>query len=148
MGFADLRTWLDRFEAAGELKRIRQEVNWNREIGTIARRSYTTKGPALLFENIKDYRNTPCRRVATALFHKRTRMAMVLGLPADAKVRDMVQYVRCKNSESVPPVEVKSGPVKENVIRGGDVDLGQLPVPQWHFRDGGRISDLRRRRNA
>ncbi len=39
MGFADLRTWLDRFEAAGELKRIKAEVNWDREIGAIARRS-------------------------------------------------------------------------------------------------------------
>ena len=30
MGFADLRTWLDRFDAAGELKRVQAEVNWDR----------------------------------------------------------------------------------------------------------------------
>ncbi len=138
MGFADLRTWLDRFEATAELKRIKAEVNWDREIGAIARRSFTTKGPALLFENIKGHQDTACRRLATALLHKCARIAMVLGFPPDASVRDLVQYVRRKNRETIPPVEVKTGPVKENIIRGKDVDLLQFPVPKWHFRDGGR----------
>lgn len=138
MGFADLRTWLDRFEAAGELQRIKAEVNWEREIGTIARRSFTKKGPALLFENIQGYQNTPCKKVATAILHKRSRMAMVLGLKPDASVREIVQYVRQKNRETIPAVEVKTGPVKENIVRGAEVDLHQLPVPKWHFRDGGR----------
>ena len=59
MGFADLREWLQRFEAAGEMQRIKAPVNWDREIGTIARRSFTRRGPALLFENIKDHQNAP-----------------------------------------------------------------------------------------
>ena len=138
MGFADLRTWLDRFEAAGELKRVKAEVNWDREIGAIARRSFTSKGPALLFESIQGHQNTVCRTLATALLHKRSRLAMVLGFPPDVSVRDLVQYVRRKNREGIPPVEVKTGPVKENVIRGKDVDLHQFPAPKWHFRDGGR----------
>ena len=138
MGFADLRAWLDRFEAAGELKRIKAEVNWDREIGAIARRSFTAKGPALLFENIVGYQNTVCRTLATALLHKRARLAMVLGFPPNASVRELVQYVRQKNREAIPPVEVKTGPVKENILRGQDVDLYQFPAPQWHFRDGGR----------
>lgn len=138
MPFADLRTWLERFDAAGELKRVNAEVNWDREIGAIARRSFTKKGPALLFDNVKDHQKTPCRRIATALLHKRTRMAMVLGLNPDATAREMVEYVRCKNRQTIPPVEVKTGPVKENIVRGADVNLHQFPVPKWHFRDGGR----------
>ena len=46
--------------------------------------------------------------------------------------------MRQKNRETIPPVEVKTGPVKENIVRGSDVDLYQFPVPKWHFRDGGR----------
>ncbi len=138
MGFADLRTWLDRFEAAGELKRINAVVNWDREMGAIARRSFTSKGPALFFENIQDHRNTVCRRLAAALLHKRSRLAMVLGLPPDVPTRDLVQYVRGKNREAIPPAEVKTGPVKENIVRGEAVDLSQFPAPKWHFRDGGR----------
>ncbi|MBI4465415.1 MAG: UbiD family decarboxylase [Acidobacteria bacterium] len=138
MGFAELRTWLDRFEASGELRRIKAEVNWDREVGTIARRSFTSKGPALLFENIQGHQATACTKLATALLNKRSRLAMVLGFPPDATVRELVQYVRRKNRETIPPVEVKTGPVKDNIIRGGDVDLYQFPVPRWHFRDGGR----------
>ena len=138
MGFADLRTWLDRFDAAGELKRVKAEVNWDREVGAIARRSFSTKGPALLFEHIRGHQDTACRKLATALLHKRARLAMVLGFPPDATVRELVQYVRQKNREAIPPVEVKTGPVKENIVRGKDVDLYQFPAPQWHFRDGGR----------
>jgi len=138
MGFEDLRTWLDKFERAGELRRIKAEVNWDREIGTIARRSFTTKGPALLFENIQGYQGTPCTRVATALLNKRARLAMVLGFGPDATVRELVQYVRQKNREAIPPRVVKTGPVKERIVRGDDVDLYQFPVPKWHFRDGGR----------
>ena len=137
-GFADLRTWLDQFEAAGELKRIQAQVNWDREIGTIARRSFTTKGPTLLFENIKDHQNTRCKRLATALLHKRTRFAMVLGAEPNATVRELVQYVRRKNQELIPPVVVESGPVKENIVKGKDVDLHQFPTPIWHHLDGGR----------
>ena len=103
MAFGDLRTWLEKFEAAGELKRISAEVDWNCEIGTIARRSFTTKGPALLFENIKDHHNTRGRRVATALFHKRTRMAMLLGFPPDTPVKELVRHVRERNRKMIPP---------------------------------------------
>ena len=33
---------------------------------------------------------------------------------------------------------VDRGPVKENILRGADVDLLQLPAPLWHKMDGGR----------
>jgi UbiD family decarboxylase len=138
MGFGDLRTWLHKFEAAGELKRITAEVDWDCEIGTIARRSFTTKGPALLFENIRGYKNTRGRKVATGLFHKRTRMAMLLGFPPDTPVKELVRHVREKNRTLIPPVVVPTGPVKENIVAGKDVDLHQFPVPKWHYRDGGQ----------
>ncbi len=36
------------------------------------------------------------------------------------------------------PVMVSSGPVKDNIVKGDDVDLYQLPVPKWNPLDGGR----------
>ena len=106
MGFSDLRTWLERFEAEGELKRIKAEVNWDREMGTIARRSFTSKGPALLFESIAGYHNGPCTKVATALLQPaRSRLAVVLGMKRDATAKEMVAFVREKNRGSIPPVE-------------------------------------------
>ena len=55
MGFLDMRQWMARLEGEGELRRVAAEVDWDREIGAIARRVLEKKGPALLFENIKGY---------------------------------------------------------------------------------------------
>jgi len=52
--FMDTRDWIALLEKEGELRRITAEVDWNREIGAIARRVLEKKGPALLFENIND----------------------------------------------------------------------------------------------
>jgi len=55
MGFLDLRQWMASLEQQSELRRIKAEVDWDREIGAVTRRVLEKKGPALLFENIKDY---------------------------------------------------------------------------------------------
>ena len=55
MGFMDLREWMALLEKTGELRRVTAEVDWDREIGAVARRVLEKKGPALLFENIKGY---------------------------------------------------------------------------------------------
>jgi 4-hydroxy-3-polyprenylbenzoate decarboxylase len=49
-----------------------------------------------------------------------------------------VQYVMQKNRETIPPVIVPTGPVKERIVRGPDVDQQQFPVPRWHPLEGGR----------
>ena len=53
MAYADLREYMNRLEAQGELKRITTEVEWNLELGAIMRRANDLREPALLFENIK-----------------------------------------------------------------------------------------------
>ena len=69
MGFLDMRQWMASLEQQGELRRIKAEVDWDREIGAITRRVLEKKGPALLFENIKGY-NAPvaanCSSAASA----------------------------------------------------------------------------------
>ena len=57
MGYYSLREWIEKFEAEGELKRVKAEVDWDLEIGGIMREASDTGGPALLFENIKDYKD-------------------------------------------------------------------------------------------
>jgi 4-hydroxy-3-polyprenylbenzoate decarboxylase len=53
VGFMDMREWMSLLEKARELRRVTAEVDWDREIGAVARRVLEKKGPALLFENIK-----------------------------------------------------------------------------------------------
>lgn len=141
MGFKDMRAWIDRLEAEGERKRITAQVDWDLEIAEVARRGLAQRGPAILFENIKDYRDTRCTKLFVNGIARRSRMAMMLGLPKDSPSADLFATVKKRFKEAIKPVSVKTGPVKENVLKGGDIDLFQFPVPKWHPLDGGRYID-------
>src|SRR5262250_1061314 len=138
MPFIDLRQWVQTLEKEGELRRIGAEVHWDREIGAIARRVLEKKGPALLFENITGYQRGPCTKLLTGALGERRRLALALGFPKDAANRDLVQHVMKKNHETIPPVVVRTGPVKECIVRGDEVDQTIFPVPKWNYREGGR----------
>ena len=140
--FGDLRGWIDALRKEGELHEINVEVDWDGELGAIARRAFGRgDGPALLFNNIKGYgkqNNVWSHRVFTGGLSNYSRIAMMLGLPKDAPVSDLVQATQHYFSQRVKPVEVATGPVKEVIYKGKDIDLYKLPVPHWHGRDGGR----------
>src|SRR5216683_8057107 len=132
MGFMDMRDWMTLLEKQGELRRITAEVDWDREIGAITRRVLQKKGPALLFEHIKGYRNGRCTKLFVNGLGARSRLALALGFPRDASNRGLVQHVMKKNREAIAPVVVKTGPVKEVVIGADAVDQTEFPVPKWH----------------
>ena len=50
-----IREFVKELEGAGELKRVNVQVDSNLEIAEILRRCMYAKGPALLFENVRDY---------------------------------------------------------------------------------------------
>jgi 4-hydroxy-3-polyprenylbenzoate decarboxylase len=56
MTIDDIQQFIEKLEKAGELKRVKTEVDTNLEIAEILRRVSYAKGPAVLFENIKDYK--------------------------------------------------------------------------------------------
>ena len=139
MGFMDLREWLAVLEKQGAgVRRIAAVVDWDREIGAIARRVLEKKGPALLFEHIKGYETGRCTRLLTGGLGSRGRMALALGFPPDTSNAELVQYVMKKNREVVPPRIVSGGPVKDIILRGAEIDQTEFPVPRWHYLEGGR----------
>jgi len=134
----DLRGWMKLLEEHGEFKRISAEVDWNEELGAITRMNTQTGGPAILFENIEGYRNTFCTKLFTNGLGSRRRVALALGLPLDADDRMITGTMKEKYKERLETIKLDSGPVKENIIAGKDVDLFGLPVPYWNYLDGGR----------
>lgn len=138
MVLADLRQWIDHLEERNELKRIRAEVDWDEEIGAITREVSSQYGPALLFEKIKDHQNTGCRRLFTNGTGTKGRVCRILGLAEGVSYREIVATLKERFSNPLAPRKVKEGPVKENIIKGEEVDLFQLPVPKWNPLDGGR----------
>ena len=55
MAIEDIHNLIEILEKENELKRIKTQVDTNLEIAEILRRTMYDNGPALLFENIKDY---------------------------------------------------------------------------------------------
>jgi UbiD family decarboxylase len=139
--FGDLRGWIAALEGEDELHRIDTEVDWNIELGTIMRLAQGRgTGKALLFNNIKDY-NKPqsrCRRIFGSGLNSYRRIAMMLGLPPDTHPRELVKIGRTLLAGSIPPKLVATGPVKENILKGPDIDLYDFPAPHWNRLDGGR----------
>jgi 4-hydroxy-3-polyprenylbenzoate decarboxylase len=138
MASRDLRKWIAQLESEGDLKRITAKVDWDDEISQIIRKVYVQNGPALLFENIKGHEKTFSRKLFTNGLSTQSRVNLMLGLPKTTSPTEAVQTIRKRMKKPVPPVRVKTGPVKENIIRGKDVDLFQIPVPKWHPLDNGR----------
>ncbi len=140
MAYKDLREWIAKLEEAGQLKRIQAEVDWDEEIGGITRRVFDMKeqAPALLFENIKDYHDGHGKRLFTGSLNTYGRIALMLGLPQETPVREIIQTVRDRVRNPVKPTLVKDGPCKEHIKKGDKVNILEFPVPKWHALDGGR----------
>ena len=98
VAFGDMRGWMKALDAAGELHHVEAEVDWNVELGTIARLAQGPgTGPALLFNNIRDYgENSRCHQVFTGGLSSPRRVAMMLGLPPDTHPRELVKLGRTR----------------------------------------------------
>ena len=133
----DIRTWIETMEEAGELLRV-SGADREDEIGGIVD-IYQRKigGPALLFDKVPGY--NPDYGVLANLFVSVKRIALTLGLPETTSEIDLVRFWRetFRNPPTIPPVEVETGPILENVETGDDIDMLKIPVPRWHEGDGG-----------
>ncbi len=103
MAMKDLREWIDRLEEKRDLKRVKAQVDWDEEIGAITREISSQYGPALLFENIKDHRDTLCRRLFTNGTGTKERLCRILGLPERTSYRDIVATLKERFSRPLLP---------------------------------------------
>jgi 4-hydroxy-3-polyprenylbenzoate decarboxylase len=163
VAYNDLREWIAALDSAGELKRVRAEVDSIFEITEIAdrvskgaARSYGHPGgPALLFENVKGANGIP---VLINQFGSERRMRMALGVDRLDEVAERIrQLLNMKSPEGfleklkmLPmladmgkffPRTVATGPCKE-VIRKTAFSLLDFPVLQCWPRDAGRFITL------
>jgi len=157
LAYSDLRDWISALERAGELKRIRAEVDPILEITEITDRVSKSGngGPALVFENVKGYRGW---QVLINQFGSARRMKLALGVESLDEIAARIhQFLDVKSPEGLLdkikmlpmladmakffPKTVSSGPCKE-VIRRDDFDLLHMPVLQCWPQDAGRFITL------
>ncbi len=162
LAYNDLREWIAALDRAGELKRIRTEVDPILEITEITDRVSKSRnsrhgagGPALLFENLKSY---PGQQVLINQFGTARRMTMALGVDSLDEVADRLRhFMDVKSPEGfidklkmLPMLAemgkffsktVPTGPCKDVIKRDG-FSLLDFPVLQCWPKDGGRFITL------
>src|SRR5581483_85245 len=155
--------WITALERAGELKRIRTEVDPILEITEITDRVSKSRlgkngamgGPALLFENVKGY---PGSRILINQFGSARRMNLALGVDTLDEIAERIRgFMDVKSPQGfldkvkmLPmlaemgkffPKMVSSGPCKE-VIKRDSFSLLDFPVLQCWPKDAGRFITL------
>jgi len=139
---SDVREYIDLLEKAGELRRVRAEVDWKFEAGAMSRLVCERRGPAPLFENIKGY---PGQSLAAVLMGPTKpllhgRVALALGLDKNTPTLDLIEVIRERIKQPRKPVRVpkNEAPCKDVILHGKDANLLQFPVPWIKEIDGGR----------
>src|SRR5512134_1615631 len=90
-GVKDLRDWIALLKSEGLYHEVHAKVDWDVEIGTIARHCMSAKnGPALLFDNIKDHEKTWCRKLFCNSVGSYERFHLAFGLPRDTDLKTLV----------------------------------------------------------
>jgi len=129
------RTFIDALRESGDLVEVEKEVSWDLELGAISRLACEKDGPAIWFKRIADYGDDATVFVNPVATWRR--IAVALGLSADASVREIYAAYEKGEATPVPPIEVAEAPCKE-VIKKADATLFDLPTPMLHEGDGGR----------
>jgi len=155
--FDDLRQWIAALDRAGELKRIKTEVDPILEIAEITDRVSKSKsgGPALLFQNIKGH---PGQQLLINQFGSDSRMKLALGVNSFDEFADRIKmFLDVKSPQGfldklkmLPllteagkffPKTVPTGPCKE-VIKRDNFSLLDFPILQCWPQDAGRFITL------
>jgi 4-hydroxy-3-polyprenylbenzoate decarboxylase len=144
MKYKDLRDFIDKLEAKGELKRIPIEVDPVLEITEICDRTLRAGGPALLFEKVKG----SAFPVLGNLFGTPRRVALGMGEDSVEALREVGRLLAVLKEPDPPkgmkdaweklpmyrkvldmaPKDIKRGPCQEVVLEGDEVDLSKIPV--------------------
>ena len=132
MAFDDLREFISFLERENELRRIKKQVDPRHEIAAYIRKSSDTKGPALLFESVKNS-DIP---VVGGLLSTRHRVLLALGVAKDEYETYMGKFLHAMEN-LIAPKPVSSGVCKEVIHLGEDIDVTRLPVPTLSAKDSG-----------
>ncbi|HEX5233914.1 MAG TPA: UbiD family decarboxylase [Silvibacterium sp.] len=169
MAYDDLREWIKALERAGELKRVREEVDPVLEIAEITDRASKSGkrgavkngsplgGPALLFEKVKGY---PGASVLMNQFGSERRMKLALGVDSLDEIAGRIRaLLEVKSPEGFleklkmlpmlaevgkyfpKTIAAKDAPCKQ-VVKRENFSVLDFPVLQCWPLDGGRFITL------
>jgi UbiD family decarboxylase len=109
------------------LLKTKKPVDVKFEISSYIRKTSDQRGPALFFENVKNF-NMP---VVGGVFATRERAFLALETSSE----DYVHKFQNALDHLLPPKLVSSAPCKDVIYTGEDVDLTRLPIPIFSEKD-------------
>ena len=130
----DFRSFVKLLDDRGELVHISREVEPRQELAGVMSKIETQRR-AYLFENVTGAKFP----LIGGLYNKLEKFGMALGHDSDEPFTHQLFDARIEAAKANPiaPSSVKSGPVKEVICTGDDVDLAQIPVPTFFELDSG-----------
>ena len=150
MAYGNLRDFLKKLEAEGELARVSAEVNPILEMTEITDRTVKSGGPALLFERPRGSRIPAVTNLVgterrmnlalevSSLEEIADRISSILDLQSPQGLLDKVKMLpKLAELGNVFPKTVRSGDCQE-VVRTDGFSLLDLPILQCWPQDGGR----------
>jgi UbiD family decarboxylase len=135
--YKDLRGFIDEVDELGALRRV-YGANPRYELGGITEvAAGSAECPALLFDRIEGF--APGFRVFTNATTTPQRAALALGIDPSLAPLDALKEWMKRRQTLTPrrPVAAADAPFLENSMRGREVNMGGLPAPHWHKKDGG-----------
>ena len=135
------REYLAHLKRYALLTEVTAEVDWNLEVAAIAAMMYRLEGPAVHFKKVKDY--SPKYSLISGLYsgtRKKSwkKMAVALGLSPEISGNKWLEEFARRLSQPIKPILVSTGPCKEEIHTGEDVDIFEFPLPYLHLGDAGR----------
>lgn len=121
MPFKDLREFIALLEEKKNLLRVKKPVDTKYGIAAYIRKTSDQRGPAIFFENVKGFEMP----VVGGVFGTRERAFLAFECTSD----NYVNKFRTALERLLPPKLVPTGPCKEVIHTGKDIDLNRLPIP-------------------
>ncbi|MGD8638881.1 MAG: menaquinone biosynthesis decarboxylase [Nitrosopumilaceae archaeon] len=153
MAIEDIHDFIKELEKNNELKRVKTEVDSELEIAEIMRRKMYSNGPAILFENVKDFEMPILANAFGSMKRLEIGLEMTDFTEIGQRIVDMTKMdipsgifnkikklpELSKMTESFPKLE-SSGPVTE--ITSSTASFADLPVLKSWPEDAGRFITL------
>ncbi|MBI4456029.1 MAG: UbiD family decarboxylase [Acidobacteria bacterium] len=128
MAYRDLREYLKVLDERGKLHHVKKEVDPEWEVAAVMRRVFQRippdQRPAVMFERIKGHGMPLVAGVLGA-------SPEVYALALETTVDQIADKWSRAQTNPIPPVRVKAGPVKDNIVKDDRVDVSQLPLCVW-----------------
>lgn len=127
VGYHDLRGYLQILDEADLMRHVKVPVDLKWELGAISARGLQVGSPALSFEAINGYEGSV---LVTNIMSTPKHVATIFNCEATDEA--IYEKVSDGLDHRLASRVVDTGPCKDVVITGDDVDLYAFPTPVWH----------------